>query len=455
MTQHPPRAASRGHVAIVGGGLIGLSSAFFLHRSGFDVTVVERSVLGSGTSRGNAGMIVRRAKPLAAPGVVKDGMKHLFAETGAFFVNPRALVGLLPFLVRFATRSNQRTFQRSVDALDILNSRTGEVFEILRAAGVGTKLNREGSLLVYRDRAEATAAHDRVNAAAQASPDLVAQPGPVLDADRLHSLEPMLGPSARWGFEIQTVWWVDPNSFVDELITWVRGQDIEVVEGCEVLDVHDTGQGVRLVTTGPDIIADDALICAGAWSGPLLKSLHGRSLITPGKGYSFSLDPGDRPSRRCIGFQDIHVVSVPLESGRVRFAGTVELDGRFDGINLGRVKAIAEHLRDYVVLPLEDRQELWVGPRPMTPDGIPYIGRVGTGRHVFVAAGHNMEGLTLAPATGSVVADLLSGHPEGQIAGGLSPQRRGGLSDLVMRGPLASASPGSATNQASTTTPDD
>lgn len=419
-------------VAIVGGGLIGLCSAFFLHRSGCQVTLVERAVLGSGTSRGNAGMLARRAKPLSAPGVVKDGLHHVFAGTGAFYVPPSAVLGLLPFLTRFAVRSNDRTFKRSVDALDILNRRGAEMFDVMHDHGIGTEVNREGSLLVYRERADASSAHAGITASASANPGLVDRPGELLDATGLKNLEPMLGTNARWGFQLSHVWWVDPNTFVDELIGWVRQQEIRVVEGCEVLRVHDDAGGARLVTTGADVTADIALVCAGAWSGRLVRPLDRRIHIAPGKGYSFSVDPGARGSGRCIGFQDIHVVSVPLSDGRVRFAGTMEFDRRFDGLRLARVRAIVDHLRDYVAIDVDDRRDLWVGPRPMTPDGIPYIGRVDSCRNVFVASGHNMEGFTLAPATGSLVADLLRG-PAGTAAASLSPRRAGGMADLLIR----------------------
>lgn len=433
MAEPEGTADMRAHrsVAIIGGGLIGLCSAFFLHRSGWHVTILERDVLGSGASRGNAGMVVRRAKPLAAPGIVKDGVHHLFAETGAFYVNPRALLSVLPFLVRFAVRSNDRTFKRSVDALDILNRRSGDMFDLLRSEQIGTRVNREGSLLVYRDREEANSARERITAAAQANPQLVAEPGPVFGETELRELEPMLGASARWGILLRHVWWVDPNSFVDELVNWVHRHDIKVMQGCEVLDLVENENGVRVLTTVGEFTADDSVVCAGAWSGALLKRLGARVHIAPGKGYSFSIDPGARRSHRCIGFQDIHVVSVPLEDGRVRFAGTMELDGRHGGINPGRVDAITHHLRDYVAADLDQRHDVWVGPRPMTPDGIPYIGRVRSRKRVFVASGHNMEGLTLAPATGSLVADLLNGQPEASSVGGLSPRRAGGLKDLI------------------------
>jgi D-amino-acid dehydrogenase len=418
-------------VAIVGGGLIGLCSAFFLHRSGWRVTLLERDLLGSGASRGNAGMVVQRAKPLAAPGIVKDGVRHLFAETGAFYVNPRALLSVLPFLVRFAVRSNDRTFQRSVDAMDILNRRSGDMFDILRSEQIGTRVNREGSLLVYKDRGQAASARDRIAAAARANPHLVTEPGPLLGGTELRELEPMLGASARWGILLRHVWWVDPNSFVDELVDWIQRQEITVMQGCEVLDIVEHVNGVRVLTSAGELTADDSVVCAGAWSGALVKRLGARVHIAPGKGYSFSIDPDTRDSHRCVSFQDIHVVSVPLRDGRVRFAGTMELDGRHGGINPGRVEAITYHLRDYVAADLDQRQDVWAGPRPMTPDGIPYIGRVGSRQHVFVASGHNMEGLSLAPATGSLVADLLNGQPEASSVGGLSPRRAGGLKDLI------------------------
>jgi D-amino-acid dehydrogenase len=128
--------------------------------------------------------------------------------------------------------------------------------------------------------------------------------------------------------------------------------------------------------------------------------------MQPGKGYSFSVLPPSMP-RRVVNFNDAHVVATPM-GGRLRIAGTMQFDGSVDGIDQRRVRAIVRAVRPLLLgIDWEARSDVWGGPRPMTPDGLPFIGQMPGSSRVVVATGHNMLGLTLAPATGRVIADLV------------------------------------------------
>jgi D-amino-acid dehydrogenase len=215
----------------------------------------------------------------------------------------------------------------------------------------------------------------------------------------------------RAGFVQPGERWIDPSGLVDRLTDALRAMDVEVVEGARVTQVREDGGRVVVESSLGRFEGEAVVVTAGAWSRELCRALGTRLSMQPGKGYSFSVRPRSVP-RRVLNFPDAHVIATPMGE-RLRFAGTMEFDGTYDRFDRRRIEAIVRGVSPYLRgIDWADRSEEWVGPRPMTPDGLPYIGLLPGRSRVFVAAGHNMLGVTLAPPTGKVVADLvLSGDP--------------------------------------------
>ncbi len=393
------------HVAVIGGGIIGLCSAYFLEQAGFRVTVIERDLIGSGSARGNGGQIVP-ADPLPAPGMVADGLKHWFSPSSAFFINPRSILSLAPFLTRFALHSNRRTFLASYRKLDQLNSLTTQLFDEMASAGIGTEFKSSGNLKAFRERSNAVAAREDTQDLAALG--LTGAPGELLDTSALHSLEPSLGDDARWGFLRPDVRWGDPSQFVDQLAEYLRGKGVRLVEHSDVSAVTETDQGVRTTSVTGEQMYSAVLIAAGPWSKELVKSAGSKIRLVPGKGYSFTVRP-ERMPKFTVLLGEAHVGATPLDATRLRIAGTMEF-GAGDSINQRRINAIAETAEPFLTgIDWDARTDDWAGPRPMTPDGLPYIGRLGRSNRLYVATGHNMLGLSLGPATGQLVANLMRG----------------------------------------------
>jgi len=164
---------------------------------------------------------------------------------------------------------------------------------------------------------------------------------------------------------------------------------------------------VRVQTVDGPVDADTAVLAAGVWSREVLRGLGMDLNIFPGKGYSVALRL-DRAPARLVHLGDAHVVLTPLAKG-VRLAGTMELDPHHDRFNPRRIAGIVAAARPYLDGGhWDDVSNEWVGARPMTPDGLPAIGPLPGHRRVYLASGHNMLGLMLGPATGRLIADLVT-----------------------------------------------
>ncbi len=414
-------AGPRGEVAVVGAGLIGLFSAHYLLERGYAVTLLERGDPGGGASRVNGGWVCpARSDPLPSYPVVRDGIRSLVSRSdGGFFLAPAALPRVAGFLTRFLGSASPGRFDRSWDQLDTLNVRTAPLVDELVAAGVIGDLSDEGFLMLHPTRAEAEAS--RASLVAVARRGLCPEPEPVVGREALLALEPGLGPEARWGFVHRGDRWLDPSRLVDALVASVEARGARILTGAAVSAVrpgpsHQSGRSaVTVVTARGDIEASHAVIAAGAWAEGLLRPLGVHGHVTPGKGYSFTIHPEVAPTH-VLRLGGTHVGVTPL-GDRARLVGMVELDGTHTRFRSERVEAMRRLAAPYLTgVDWDACTDERVAPRPLTPDGKPLIGCVPGAERVVVATGHNMLGLSLGPATGTLVADLVERGPAAAVS---------------------------------------
>ncbi|MDJ0339003.1 FAD-dependent oxidoreductase [Cryobacterium sp. PH31-O1] len=394
-------------IGIIGGGIMGLCTAYFLERAGRSVTVLERGALGGGGSRGNGGQIVF-AKPLPAPGAVENGLKHLFSKSGAFYVRPQSFVKMIPFLLGFSLSSRASTYRESLFKMDELNRLTMGLFDEMKLDGIGTEIQETGNLRCFGDEKSAVADH----AAALTLADLELSPRPrdLMAGETLRRYEPALGQASRWGFVQPGLRWGDPSLFVDQLIAHLRGRGVRFLEQSEVETVREEGDTVSVRHGDRTSRFSRVVVTAGPWSRSLLRPMGTRIKMQPGMGYSFSVAPKVMP-RHTVVLGDAHVGATPMDATRLRIAGTMDFSGSFRGSPAEKIAAIVQSSKPYLAdLDWEARIEEWSAPRPMTPDGLPYIGFVPNRSRIVLASGHNMLGFTLGPATGFRAAQLVTGE---------------------------------------------
>jgi D-amino-acid dehydrogenase len=396
-------------VAVIGGGVVGLSTAYYLRQAGVEVVVLERDRVGSGASRGNAGEVCPgTCTPLPAPGVVSASLRTLHRPDSALFVRPQLSASLARFLIGFAANARESRFARGVRALSELARGAVDQYREIAADGVPFAINDRPYLLVYGDRA---AAESSLAELRQWCDEYVDVPERILDQDGLQALEPCLtGGVSGYSLEGQIV--IDSSGYVDAMAERLRAGGTDIREGTRVTRIRPGPSGVTLATSRDTVDADAAVLTSGIWSTALAQTMGARVPIFPGKGYSFSVEIEPRTTH-LIGLDAAHVGMAPL-GGSTRFAGTMELDRQHDRFDRRRIDAIVAAARPYLRgVDWEQRHAEWVGPRPMTANGLPFIGALDRSRRLFVAAGHNMLGVTLAPGTGRAVARLVTGEDPG------------------------------------------
>ncbi|MGE0555189.1 MAG: NAD(P)/FAD-dependent oxidoreductase [Gemmatimonadales bacterium] len=399
---------------IVGAGAIGLSCGYELAQRGEPVVVVEKGRLGRACSEGNAGWITPSlSEPVPAPGLVSTSLKWMLSKDSPLYIAPSAVPGLARWLFRFWRHCNRADFLAGFRATSALNRLTLPLFDELAADGFPIELHRRGLLFTFLNRKKSEAVRANFSVLGEYG---YRMPEP-LDGDALRALEPVLSDAVSAGFLVDHEYHVRPETLSLAYAERIRALGGEVREEVEVLGpARDNGRVAGVETSAGSIPARRILIAAGAWSGRVAERFGVRLPVTAGKGYSFTVSAPPRFSRP-LYLGEVKVGSTPFE-GAYRFAGTMELSGVNERMDRRRIDGIRRVIGRYFREPVADgASREWVGMRPMTPDGLPLLGQVAGRENLFVATGHAMLGITLAPATGRVMSELMIGTaPSAPIA---------------------------------------
>lgn len=398
-------------VVVVGGGVVGLCTAYYLAQAGLAVEVVERRALGSGASRGNAGWVcLSHSTPVPAPGVVRYALRSLGRPDSPLYLRPLPDPAFVRWLWRFWRSSTPAAFRRGYAAVAELNRTTFDLFDGLRAAGVETTLTRPGMVHAFLSPAEA---RHHLALQREMADGRYPMPDDVVTGDEARLLDDALSSGVRAAYLVEGEGVVDPEAFAHGLGDALVASGVKVHENVEATGFRTSGDRVTALRTAQgEILCAAVVIAAGMRSSHLLGSLGHPLPLQAGKGYSFSVDLDPAP-RHTLYFGERRTVASPIGT-TTRIAGTMELSGNNNRLDWRRVIAVALASRHYLGRWFEDPDDLvglirdpWVGGRPFLPDGLPVIDRVPDHANAFVATGHGMLGVTLGPVTGHKLAEYI------------------------------------------------
>ncbi len=409
-----------GRAVVVGGGGIGVASAYYLNRSGWDVTLVDKGGIGRGCSYGNAGLIVpSHSEPIPGPGVIGQALRFMTKKDSPFYVRPRLDAGLMRFFWQFRRYCNAAKSRHAFGALLSLSAGSLELYEELR---------REGDADFFFERrgvVEVALTEDGLNLFRHARDALDAEgfTTKLLSRDEALAIEPALSPNVRGGLFTEGEAHGSSFAYVTSLAATLEKRGARILANHAVSRlVHDRDRQIKGVELdrGETLEADLVVLAAGAWSGTLAKTLGVDIPLQPAKGYSCTIDTFEGAPSYPILVKERRVIVTPLDS-RLRFAGTLELTGFDETIHGARYDAVKRAGCEILnVQPPMENEEPWSGLRPVTPDGLPIVDWAKPYRGLLVATGHAMLGFTQSPMTGKLVAELASGE---QMSISLEPFR--------------------------------
>ena len=401
---------SRGTVVVIGGGVIGTACAYYLAKAGRHVTLIDKGRVGGACSHGNCGYICpSHVLPHAGPGALWATLKTLLHRNSPLTVRPGFLLANLGWFLGFARRCNERDMLAAAVGIQaLLNSSRTLYDELLAAEGIDCEWDTHGLLFVFQSKAafEHYAVTDRLLR------EQFTLPAERYDADALLELEPALKPgAAAGGYLYRTDAQLRPDRLMSEWRKVLERLGVTILEGCELTGfAGEGGTAVAARTTRGDLTASHFVVAAGAWTPLLNASLGCRVPIVPGKGYSVTMPrPVVCPTYPMI-FEEHRVAVSPFRSG-YRIGSTMEFAGYDATLNRARLGLLYDGAKVYLREPAcEPVQEEWWGWRPMVYDGKPVIDRSPALANVSIAAGHGMLGLSMATATGKLVAELVCGE---------------------------------------------
>jgi D-amino-acid dehydrogenase len=406
-------------VVVVGGGVVGLSCAYELERAGAEVTVVERDRCGGATSLGNAGWVVPSISiPMPAPGVTGRALKMLFKHDGSLRLRPRLDPDFLRWCWGFWRSSSRERHEAGLEALMKLNQQTIQLYRDLRASGVEFEMHESGLLIAALSEETLEEYAELLETARTAG---YAGEVQLLGKEALLGMEPALSDAVAGAVYAKDDLHVRPDTLVSGLASYLAARDVDILEYTEVHALEPAGKGTWLVSTScEELAADRLVVAAGMWSSGLLAKLGVRIPLESGKGYSVTASGRGTKPRHAMKLAEPNVACSPFEDA-VRISGIFELGGRGSAVDRrlldGVLRSASVFLRDWVV---EEPRFEWAGMRPTTPDDLPLIGAVPGFGHLYVATGHGMLGVTLAPATAVALAPLVL---EGRTVPELEPFR--------------------------------
>ena len=391
---------------VIGGGAIGICCAFYLNQRGKNVAVIEKGEICSGSSHGNAGLIVpSHSIPLAAPGVITQGLKWMFDPESPFYIKPRLNREFLSWLWKFRGACSEANVSRALPVLSKLNSVSLELFDDLAAIeGVDFNYEKKGVVQIFKTRKE----FDKGVKDARRLQEHGVKSQALEDKDLTPYTGQMRTASVGGIFFPEDAQLI-PDRFVHQLAHHVENNGVDLLTSTEVLRFEISGRKVVTVkTTRGDIAAEEVILAGGSWSGDLARELDIKLWMEPAKGYSVTFKRPPACPDIPVMMAETKVVLTPMDD-MLRLAGTLELAGFDMSINNRRLQAILKSVPDYFPdfnLKELELTEIWRGLRPCSPDGLPYLGRPRRYDNVIIATGHGMKGISLAPVTGKLVAQL-------------------------------------------------
>lgn len=410
-------------VIIIGGGIIGLCSAYYLQKEGHQVTIVDQSNLDSGASYVNAGYLSpSHIIPLSAPGVMKKGLKWMFNKSSPLYIKPRLDLDFLKWTLAFNKSCNAAHVKKAIPAIKAISLLSQDLYDdIKRDENFSFHYEKKGLLMLCQTN---KALEQEIQTASLAKTEGL--DAKEINLEELKHLEPNALLNVKGATYYKCDFHTTPHEFMNEMKVHLKAKGVVFYINEKVQDLDVKNEKILAVKTDKQLLnADEVILSAGSWSSFLSKKLGLKLLLQAGKGYRINTEKETGISIPAI-LTEAKVAVTPM-NGFTRFAGTMEIAGINHNINKTRVDAIAKAASRYypeINLTSEEKSNAASGLRPVSPDGLPYIGKSSKCKNLTIATGHAMMGWSMGTATGKLVSEIISEQKPSLELANYNPDRR-------------------------------
>lgn len=412
------------NIIVIGGGIVGLSCAYYLMKDGYSVTVIDKSDMTAGASYVNAGYLTpSHIIPLASPGMMAKGIKYMFNSSSPFYMKPRLDIDFIKWAWNFNRSSTKANVEKAIPLIKDINLLSKELYEEMHDSGeIGEfQLEKKGLLMLFKTKKEGDHEKEVARRATDEGLEVKELTRQALDALQPHLSRDILG-AVHYECDAHTT----PGKIMTQLQEYLRSKGVQFKKK-EVVRTFTTNRSkiTAVITNKDKYHPDEVIFASGSWTQHLGKVLNLNLSVQPGKGYRINVH---RPMGIVLPavLMEAKVAVTPMQ-GFTRFAGTMELSGINHTIHKKRVRAIAKAAGNYYETAQIQEAEIakaQCGLRPVTPDGLPYIGRPSGWENVTIATGHAMMGWSLGPATGKLISEIISEKKLSMNIDDFHPERR-------------------------------
>lgn len=393
-------------IIVIGGGINGLCSAYYLLQEGFKVTIIDKGDLSQGASNINAGFTApSHIISLASPGIIQKGLRWMLDSSSPFYIKPRLDMDFLNWAWKFRKAATVEKVEKRIPVLKEINLKSKDLFEeMLERVDFDSHYEKKGLLTVYRTE---KLAEEEIKKA-----ERIKQEGlevSTLNRKEILKLQPSLSDDVLGAVYYTGNSHSTPNEFMKKLSAWLKSKGVEFFLNTKVNNLkHQNGKITRIETDQGDFSADAVVLTSGAWTQELVKNLGLKIPIQGGKGYSMDVNRETGITIPTI-LGEVKVAVTPM-NGFTRFAGTMEFSGNNNIIREERINSIASAAERYYKdfsLTQSEKNAARSGLRPVSPDGLPFIGKTSRYDNLVIASGHAMIGWSLGPITGKLVSEIV------------------------------------------------
>jgi len=407
------------NIVVIGGGIIGLSSAYYLQQAGHKVTVLDKGDFSDNCSYGNAGYVCpSHFIPLATPGIVWQGFKWMLDSRSPFYVRPSLNPALIDWGFKFIKSANNKKVEAAAVPLrDIAILSQLEYKAWTALPGFDFAYQQKGLLEIFQTPAAAEHAHHTVAKGKELGLDVE-----LLDYEQMQKMEPQTKINGLGAVFFKCDAHLYPNKLMKSLLAHLKQQGVQLISNEEVTRFEKEGNKIKKVITARQAYeADEIVVATGAWSREMAAMMETKIPMMPGRGYSLTLENSKYHLNYPAILVEGRVAVTPMDGNKIRFGGTMEVVPTKTPPRYQRVEGILSTVKRFIPefdIAMPSTDQVWYGYRPCSADGLPYIGRISNYKNVVVATGHAMVGLSLGAGTGKLVGELID---EGTVSMDISP----------------------------------